>query len=83
MVEKLPYNFHDAGLADVTPGPRREVLLAVNLDDLDFPSHFDVNVSFGGISNYPEVKRFLERVPPTAFPGAYRERIDFLDYDKN
>lgn len=78
---KLPYNFHDAGVASIVMGPRREVTLVVGLDDPDYPPHQGVYIRFGGITNFAEVASFIERVPPPTTPDAYRDRIDALAYD--
>ena len=78
---ELPYNFHDAGIASIVLGPRHEVTLLVGLDDPNHPPHHEVYVRFGGITNYQEVSTFMEKVPLPKAPGAYRARIDELDYD--
>jgi hypothetical protein len=77
----ITYNFHDAGLASLVVGPRREVTLIVGLDDPSHTPHYRVFIRFGGITNFSEVATFLEQVPDPKFPGAYRARIDNLDYD--
>ena len=77
----LPYNFHDAGVASISVGPRREVMMVVGLDDPAHPSHHSVYIRFGGITNFAEVTTFLEQVPPASAQDAYSARIDGLDYD--
>jgi hypothetical protein len=81
VLPKLPYNFHDAGVASITIGPRREVTLVVALDDPTHPPHHRVYIRFGGITNFSEVATFLEQVPSPREQDAYRARIDRLDYD--
>ena len=78
---ELPYHFHDAGVASIVLGPRHEVTLHAGLDDPNHPPHHEVYVRFGGITNYQEVSSFMERVPPSRAPGAFRTRIEELDYD--
>jgi hypothetical protein len=78
---ELPYNFHDAGVDSIVLGPRNEVTLLVGLDEPGDPSHSNVYVRFGGITNYQEVASFTERVPGPKAPQAYRARIEILDYD--
>ena len=80
-VPKLPYNFHDAGIASIMLGPRNEVTLLVGLDDPDLPPHHSVFIRFGGITNFSEVNSFLERVPRPKDPEAYWTRIETLEYD--
>jgi hypothetical protein len=78
---ELPYNFHDAVVASIVLGPRHEATLHVGLDDPDYPPYHEVYVRFGGITNYEEVSKFMERVPLPKAPGAYRTTIEQLDYD--
>ncbi len=78
---ELPYNFHDAEVVSIALGPRREVTLLVDLDDPNHPPDRMVYVRFGGITNFHEVSSFMERVPRSKAPGAYRTRIEMLDYD--
>ena len=80
-LQKLPYNFHDAEIASIIVGPRREVTLVVPLDDPDHAPHHAVYIRFGGITNLSEVTSFMERVPGPKVPGAYWTRIETLDYD--
>ena len=68
----LRNHYHDAGLAGYTIGPRREVTLKIQLDSVWNPNGGPVNVRFGGIGNFEEVKRFLG-----AFPAESGER--FID----
>ena len=81
MLPKLPYNFHDAGVASITMGPRREVTLIVALDDPAHPPRHGIYIRFGGITNFSEVATFLEQVPFPREHDAYRARINVLDYD--
>src|SRR5690242_11835853 len=62
-------------------GPRREVTIAVALDDPAHPPHHGVSIRFGGIMNFSEVARFLEQVPFPKERHAYLARINRLDYD--
>jgi hypothetical protein len=78
---KLPYNFHDAGVASILVGPRREITLVVRLDDPDQPPHQVIYIRFGGITNFSEVVSFIERVPLPKTPDAYWTTIETLDYD--
>ena len=78
---KLPYNFHDAGVASVKVGPRREVTLDAGLDDPAHPPHHSVYIRFGGITNFSEVAPFFEQLPLPREQSTYRARIDRLDYD--
>jgi len=78
---ELPYNFHDAGVDSIVLGPRNEVTLRVGLDDPNHPPHYEVYVRFGGITNFQEVSSFMDRVPRSKAPQAYRTRIEMLDYD--
>ena len=78
---ELIYSFHDAGVASIAIGPRREATLIVGLDDPNYPPHHRVYIRFGGISNFSEVALFFERVPRPVTKDAYLARIDSLDYD--
>jgi hypothetical protein len=80
-LQEITYNFHDAGVASLVVGPRREVTLIVGLDDPSYAPHHRVFIRFGGITNFSEVATFLEQVPDPKFQGAYRARVENLDYD--
>jgi hypothetical protein len=81
VLPKLPYNFHDAEVALITVGPRREVTLVVSLDDPARSPRDGVYIRFGGITNFSEVAMFFEQVPFPREQDAYRARINGLDYD--
>jgi hypothetical protein len=81
MPSALPYNFHDGVLAAVEVGPRREVTLAVGLDTVWNAGERAARVRFGGIENFDEVRAFFATLAPARLPGAFLDRIDFLNYD--
>lgn len=82
MVAPLPYNFHDAALASIRVGPRREVTLTVALDLPGRLGDHIAHIRFGGIDNFEEVRAFFGNLPPRPSTRAFIDRIAQLDYAK-
>lgn len=81
-VPNLKYNFHDAGLAQVKLGPRKEAGLTVILVEPVAPNNHTVVIRFGGISNFEQVQDYFQKIEAPAYPDACLARIDDLSYDQ-
>ena len=77
----LPFDLHDAWLITIQIGPRRDLTLAVALDEPGWIDDHRAHIRFGGITNLEEVRAFFRRVPPVPRPHAYEYRIYGLDRD--
>ncbi|GAB4136231.1 MAG: hypothetical protein Tsb009_03220 [Planctomycetaceae bacterium] len=62
MNSGLEFEYHDGWIQSVTIGPRQEVNLSICLDTVWNPNNKSAEVRFGGISNFPSVKRFFDSV---------------------
>jgi len=75
------HNFHDAGLLGHSIGPGREIELEIDLDPVWNEGGGTVRVRFGGITNFEQVKAFLDRLPPPCAPGAHLAEVIGLQYE--
>jgi hypothetical protein len=64
---KLNFEYHDALLEGCHVGPQREVILRVRLDRVWNPTGpQEVQLRFGAIQNFDEVREFLDQLPNSA-----------------
>jgi hypothetical protein len=83
MVTGFPYDFHDAGLAAVELGPRREASLTAALAMPGRMGNHLVTIRFGGIANFNEVEAFFAGVPAGSSSDRFIDRVYVLGYDRN
>jgi len=81
----LRYSFHDSGLCEVAVGPRRELMLGLDLDTEEQQptgSPRAARIRFGGIENYDEIRAFFEQLQRQKVPlyAAGRVQLDYARY---
>lgn len=80
MPRSLRYNYHDANLSGIKLGPRREVTLILELDDIVGQV---IHLRFGGIENFDEVNEFFTRILSAQSGHGHIARVDALNYDES
>lgn len=75
------HKYHDSHLVGVTLGPRRELMLEIDLDPVwNSGGPGSVCVRFGNIQNYEEVAAFFGSVPQLQPPRTYIAQVIGLEY---
>ena len=82
MLPQLPSNFHDACLRSVSPGPRAELTLELDLHEPHKPRQ-TVHLRFGAITNFDTVLTYCAALAIPTLPGAYIARVDRIAYETN
>ena len=81
----LKYRYHDAVVERRQVGPRREIILELQLDPVLNPgAPQKVRLRFGGVENFNEVRSFFEKAPGLTNPEAFErvERIAWIEKGK-
>jgi hypothetical protein len=82
MVQRLKYEYHDAGVIGVRVGPRREVTITAELDRCASGRSAVIHIRFGGIANFAQVEEYFRGVMADV-GESYVGRIDGLGYDES
>ena len=81
MLPELTFSFHDAVIASGHVGPRREVVLRIDMYPILYPERPTVELRFGGIFNFDTTSRFFRSILEESDDDYCGCRIDLLQYD--